>query len=180
MGFQTNISKTPQRRQEEASMKQKRLVAYFSASGVTRRVAETLAKAADADLFEICPEVPYTDADLNWMDKKSRSTIEMKDPGARPAIRGRVADMESYQTVFLGFPVWWYEAPRIISTFLEQYDFSGKQIVLFCTSGGSGLGDTESKLRSLCSETTVWLPGRRLSAGNSEDMLREWVNTLKG
>ena len=104
----------------------------------------------------------------------------MKDPGARPAIRGRVADMESYQTVFLGFPVWWYEAPRIISTFLEQYDFSGKQIVLFCTSGGSGLGDTESKLRSLCSETTVWLPGRRLSAGDSEDMLREWVNTLKG
>ena len=100
-------------------MKQKRLVAYFSASGVTRRVAETLAKAADADLFEICPEVPYTDADLNWMDKKSRSTIEMKDPGARPAIPARVADMESYQTVFLGFPGWWYEAARIISTCLE-------------------------------------------------------------
>lgn len=159
-------------------MNNKKLVAYFSASGVTRRTAQTLAKAADADLFEICPEVPYTDADLNWMDKKSRSTLEMKDKGSRPAVKGRVADMEQYQTVFLGFPIWWYEAPRIIATFLEQYDFSGKNIVLFCTSGGSGLGDTQSRLEPLCSKMAVWLPGKRLGAGDSVESLRQWVDGL--
>ncbi len=159
-------------------METKRLVAYFSASGMTRRTAEKLAEAAGADLFEICPEVPYTEADLNWMDKKSRSTAEMKDQNSRPAIKGIVENMEQYETVFLGFPIWWYEAPRIISTFLEQYDFSGKQIVLFCTSGGSGLGDTESKLKPLCSKTARWLPGKRLNAGDSVDTLKEWVRTL--
>lgn len=159
-------------------MGKKRLVAYFSASGVTRRLAEKLAKAAEADLYEICPEQPYTDADLDWTDKKSRSTKEMKDEACRPAVRGKVEDMDQYQTVFLGFPVWWYEAPRIIWTFLEAYDFSGKQIVLFCTSGGSGLGDTEKRLKPLCDPTVQWFPGKRWNAGASEDELKAWVESL--
>ena len=103
------------------------LVAYFSASGVTARTAKLLAEAANADLFKIRPAVPYTGVDLNWWDKKSRSTLEMKDPTARPAISDRISDMDTYDTVFLGFPIWWYEAPRIIATFLESYDFSEKR-----------------------------------------------------
>ena len=118
------------------------LVAYFSASGVTENAAKILANAAGADLYEIKPEVPYTRADLNWMDKKSRSTVEMNDPSSRPAINGKVEHMEQYQNIFVGFPVWWYREPSIIDTFLESYDFTGKRIILFATSGGSGLGKT--------------------------------------
>ena len=115
----------------------KTLVAYFSASGVTRRVAENLATAAGADIYEIRPAVPYTSADLNWMDKKSRSTVEMKDKSSRPELADTDADIASYDKIFVGFPIWWYTAPTIINTFLESYDFSGKTIVLFATSGGS-------------------------------------------
>ena len=126
----------------------KSLVAYFSASGVTGKVAEVLAKAAGADLHEIKPAVPYTSADLNWMDKKSRSSVEMADPSSRPEIANKVENMDQYDTVFVGFPIWWYVAPTIINTFLEQYDFSGKKIVLFATSGGSGFGKTASALKN--------------------------------
>ncbi len=118
----------------------KKLVAYFSASGVTKRYAETLAKAADADLFEIKPSVPYTNDDLDWKNSKSRSSVEMKNPDSRPEIAEKLSNMDEYDTVFVGFPIWWYVAPTIINTFLESYDFSGKTIIPFATSGGSGLG----------------------------------------
>ena len=121
-------------------MANKSLVTYFSASGVTKKVAEKLAEAAGADLFEIKPEVAYTEADLNWMDKKSRSSIEMNDKSFRPAIAEKCNNMADYDVVYIGFPIWWYVAPTIINTFLESYDFSGKTIVLFATSGGSGFG----------------------------------------
>lgn len=124
----------------------KTLVAYFSASGVTKKRAEQLAAAAGADLYEIRPAVPYTKADLNWMDKKSRSSVEMADKTIRPAISDKDADIASYDTIFLGFPIWWYVAPTIINTFLESYDFTGKKIVLFATSGSSGFGNTAMEL----------------------------------
>ena len=126
------------------------LVAYFSASGVTGKVAANLAKAIGADLYEIAPEIPYTNADLNWMDKKSRSSVEMNDRSSRPAIGTKVDDMSTYDTVFVGFPIWWYREPSIIDTFAESYDFSGKTIVPFATSGGSGLGDTTKNLKAIC------------------------------
>ena len=125
----------------------KTLVAYFSASGVTKKRAEQLAAVTGADIYEIKPEVQYTKADLNWMDKNSRSTIEMKDKSSRPALADKDADIASYDTIFLGFPIWWYVAPTIINTFLESYDFSGKKIVLFATSGGSGFGNTLAELK---------------------------------
>ena len=144
-------------------MEKKKLVAYFSCSGVTRAAAEEIARAEGADLFEIVPAQPYTAADLDWTDKKSRTTLEMSDPACRPAIAGKVVDMSSYDTVFLGFPIWWYVAPRIIETFLESYDFSGKTIVPFFTSGGSSAGKTDAVLRACCSENTHWLPSRRIA-----------------
>ena len=127
----------------------KKLVAYFSASGTTKEAAERLAKAAGADLFEIKPTIPYTSADLNWMDKKSRSSVEMNDPDSRPEIAETMPNMADYDTVFIGFPIWWYVAPHIIHTFLESYDFTGKTLVPFATSGGSGMGRTVDELRKL-------------------------------
>ena len=155
----------------------KTLVAYFSASGVTAKAAKNLAAAADADLFEIVPAQPYTRADLNWMDKKSRSTVEMNDRGCRPVIASKVADMAQYDRVFVGFPVWWYREPSIIDTFLEQYDFTGKTLIPFCTSGGSGLGETAENYRRLAPGAKV-LEGKRLTHRDSADTLRAWVNTL--
>ena len=128
----------------------RKLVAYFSASGVTAKVAETLAEAIGADIYEIAPEVPYTKADLDWMDKNSRSSVEMNDPASRPAINGKRDNMADYDTVFVGFPIWWYVAPTIINTFLESYDLTGKTIVPFATSGGSGMGKTNEKLLPSC------------------------------
>ena len=125
----------------------KTLVAYFSASGTTARVAKELAQAAGADLYEIRPAVPYTKADLNWMDKNSRSSVEMNDKSSRPALADRDADIAAYDTILLGFPIWWYVAPTIINSFLESYDFFGKKIVLFATSGGSGFGRTVAGLK---------------------------------
>ena len=126
----------------------KKLVAYFSASGTTMDVANHLARVTDSDLFAIVPANPYTSADLNWRDKQSRSTREAADPSCRPAITSRVEHIEDYDTIFLGFPIWWYVAPAIINTFLESYDLTGKTIVLFATSGGSGMGKTASVLRA--------------------------------
>ena len=154
------------------------LVAYFSASGVTKKAAETLAKAAEADLHEIQPVVPYTDADLNWMNKKSRSSVEMADPSSRPEIANKVENMDQYDTVFVGFPIWWYVAPTIINTFLEQYDFSGKKIVLFATSGGSGFGTTVAALKGSVSASAEMKEGRLLNGRVQEAELKDWVKSL--
>lgn len=153
------------------------LVAYFSATGTTKGVAENIAGGLDAALYEIVPEEPYTDADLNYNDDTSRSTVEMNDPSSRPAISGSVDNMEQYDIVFIGYPIWWGEAPRIVSTFMESYDFSGKTIVPFCTSGGSGMGSSASGLEALTSGAE-WLDGSRLNGSDSQDTVMEWVNGL--
>ncbi len=153
------------------------LVAYFSATGTTEGVAEHIANGLNADIYEIVPEEPYTDADLNYNDNNSRTTIEMNDLSARPAISGSVDNMDQYDIVFLGYPIWWGEAPRIVSTFMESYDFSGKTIVPFCTSGGSGMGSSASNLEQLTSGAN-WLEGRRLNGSDSQDTVMEWVNSL--
>lgn len=152
----------------------KKLVVYFSAGGVTKKVAERLAAAAGADLFEIEPAVPYTVADLDWTNKKSHSSVEMNDPSSRPEIARRLDSLEEYDTVFLGFPIWWYVAPTIINTFLESYDFAGKTIIPFATSGGSGLGKTVEVLKPLCDPTAKWLPGKMLNRV-SERELKEFA-----
>ena len=154
------------------------LVAYFSASGVTAGVAQTLSETIGADLFAIEPEVPYTNADLNWMDKTSRSTLEMNDPESRPAIAKKRDNMEDYDTIFVGFPIWWYVAPTIINTFLESYDLTGKTIIPFATSGGSGMGKTNEKLLPSC-KGAVLLEGKILKSNASIMELMDWVNSLK-
>lgn len=154
----------------------KKLVAYFSASGVTKKAAELLAKAAEADIYEIVPKVPYTSADLNWMDKQSRSSVEMRDVSSRPEIADKNAKIENYDTIFLGFPIWWYVAPTIINTFLESYDFSGKTIVLFATSGGSRFGKAVDGLKSSVAENAIIKEGKILNGRLSEDELKKWAD----
>ena len=149
----------------------KKLVAYFSASGVTKRAAERLARAAGADLFEIKPALPYTAADLDWTNKKSRSSVEMSNPASRPEIANELSNMDQYDTVFVGFPIWWYVAPTIINTFLEGYDFSEKTIIPFATSGGSGFGKTVQVLKPLCSKTARWLPGKMLNHTTDQELM---------
>ena len=154
------------------------LVAYFSASGNTAKAAKALAKAAGADLYEIKPAVPYTGADLNWMDKGSRSSVEMNDKNSRPALVDTDAPVAEHDVIFLGFPIWWYTAPTIINTFLERYDFSGKTIVLFATSGGSSLGSTAAALQSSAPGARI-LDGRLLNGRLNEGDLKAWVSGLK-
>ena len=153
----------------------KTLVAYFSASGTTARAAKALAEATGADLYEIRPAQPYTGADLDWMDKKSRSSVEMNDGNARPAIADRVENMADYDTVFVGYPIWWYTAPRIVNTFLESYDFTGKTVIPFATSGGSGVeksaGDLKAKYPGF-----NWKKGRLLGGRITADALRGWID----
>lgn len=156
----------------------RKLVAYFSTSGVTAKTAKNLAEAADADIYEIRPEVPYTTADLNWMDKKSRSSVEMADKSYRPALAENPVDISQYDTIFLGFPIWWYVAPTIINTFLESNDFSGKTIILFATSGGSGFGNTVQELKISVPENTVIKEGRMLNGSPSVAEIRTWLDTL--
>ena len=153
------------------------LVAYFSASGVTAKMAKELAKAGGADTFEIRPETAYTEADLDWKDERSRSTLEMKDPNCRPAIVGKVENMARYGTVFLGFPIWWEQEPRVVDTFLEAYDFTGKTIVPFCTSGGSELGDVPKRIAELAPGAKL-RKGRRLGGEVSEEDLKIWTAGL--
>lgn len=155
------------------------LVAYFSASGETARLAQTIARVARADCYEIRPAQAYTDADLNWHDDQSRSSVEMKDPSCRPAMADALPDLARYDTIFVGFPIWWYQAPRIIQTFLESADFSGKTVIPFATSGGSGMGRTQEILQRSCSAQTHWLPGRRLSSAASLGAIRNWLNALE-
>ena len=152
----------------------KTLVAYFSASGATKAVAERLAKGIGADLVEIEPAVPYTNADLDWTKKNSRSTIEMNDLSCRPEIASKMADMSQYDVVFVGFPVWWYREPSIIDTFMEQYDFTGKTVIPFATSGGSQLGDSAKNMQALATGAKV-LEGRRFTARASEKELADWA-----
>ena len=154
------------------------LIAYFSASGATKTVAENMAKAAGADLFEIAPEQPYTAADLDWMDKSSRSTVEMKDRSCRPAMAAK-PDVSGYDVILVGFPVWWYREPSIIDTFMESADFTGKTVAPFCTSGGSGLGDSAKNMQSLAPGAKV-LDGKRFSPSASADELKSWVDRFAG
>lgn len=149
-------------------MSKKVLVAYFSASGVTARTAKEMADAAGADLYEIRPEEPYTSADLDWMDKKSRSTLEMNDPDCRPAVAEPVRNMEQYDTVLVGFPIWWYVEPRIVDTFLENYDFAGKTMIPFATSGGSGIAKAEKSLQAHCPDA-AWKKGQLLNGSGAAD-----------
>lgn len=156
----------------------RKLVAFFSASGVTAGAAKNLAEAAGADLYEIKPAVPYTKADLNWQDKASRSSVEMKDPSSRPEIADTNANIEDYDTIFVGFPIWWYIAPTIINTFLEAYDFSGKTVILFATSGGSGFGKAVDSLRGSAAADTKIVEGKILNGAPSADEIKKWVDSL--
>lgn len=153
-------------------------VTYFSASGSTARLARTLAAAADAKLYEIKPAVPYERKDLNWMDKKARSTVEMQDPNCRPALADTAAPVAEADVIFLGFPIWWYREPSIIDSFLEAYDFSGKTIVPFFTSGGSNLGEGQERIKALAKGAKV-LNGKRFSAHASERELKAWIDSLQ-
>ena len=154
----------------------KKLVAYFSASGTTKKVAEMVADSAEADLYEITPKEAYTSADLNWMDKKSRSSVEMSDKKIRPKITGEDAKIENYDEIFIGFPIWWYVAPTIINTFLEKYDFAGKKIILFATSGGSGFGNTVKELQPSAPDAT-FIEEKLLNNTNKQE-IENWVKTL--
>ncbi len=154
----------------------KKLVAYFSASKNTEKVARTIAEAADFDLYEIAPKVPYTSADLNWMDKKSRSSIEMSDKTIRPELAEKALDVAQYEEILLGFPIWWYVAPTIINSFLEKYDFSGKKIILFATSGGSGFGNTVKELEPSAPGAQI-VEGRLLNRMSKQEII-DWVKTL--
>ena len=164
-----------------AEVKNATLVAFFSASEgrVTAQVAKTLAEATGADLFEIVPEQPYTGADLDWNNEKSRSTLEMKDSTARPAVASKVENMDQYTTIYVGFPIWWYTAPRIVNTFLEQYDLKGKTIIPFATSGGSDMGKSGEDLKNASAPAANWiLPGKVLNGNPPVDSLKVWVETL--
>lgn len=158
------------------------LVAYFSASEahITAQVAKTLAEATDADLFEIVPEQIYTTEDLDWHNDKSRSSVEMKDSTARPAVASKVENMAQYNTIYVGFPIWWYTAPRIVNTFLEQYDLTGKTIIPFATSGGSDMGKSGEDLKKASAPNANWiLPGKVLNGNPPVDSLMTWIETLK-
>lgn len=153
----------------------KTLVSYFSASGVTAKVAANLAEAVGGDLFEIVPEKLYTSADLNWQDRQSRSSVEMNDPTCRPAIKSKVTDFASYDVIFVGFPVWWYREPSIIDTFMEAYDFTGKIVIPFATSGSSGIGDSGANMQKLAPGAKV-VSGKRVKGNIGIAELKEWAS----
>lgn len=163
--------------EQETNMEQKTLVAYFSATGTTEPLAEYAAEILDADIYEIVPEVPYTEADLAYYTN-GRADQEQNDPSARPAIAGNVENMEEYDTIILGYPIWHGQAPRIISTFLESYDFSGKTIIPFCTSHSSGIGSSADNLHGLCSDSVNWLEGRRFEAGTAKETMGNWLENV--
>lgn len=159
-------------------MEKKILVSYFSCSGVTKNVGHRIASLIESDEYEIKPKIPYTAADLNWMDKNSRSTIEMKDASSRPEIADTCTNMDEYDIIFVGFPIWWYVAPTIINTFLESYDFSNKTVIPFCTSGGSGVGKTDSILHQSCNDLVNWKPCKLLKSNMSDQDILNWINSL--
>jgi flavodoxin len=155
----------------------KTLVAYFSASGITEKMARNLASAVDGDLHEIKPEKPYTSADLDWTNKKSRSSVEMNDKAFRPAVSNKVENIEQYDVIYVGFPIWWYVAPTIINTFLEQYSMEGKTVIPFATSGMSGMGKTNAELRNSC-KGAVLREGKRFEANASVAELKKWSDSI--
>ena len=155
-----------------------KLVAFFSASGSTRKLANTLAEVLGADSYEIKPATPYTGKDLNWNNSQSRSSVEMADINSRPELADKSAKISDYDTIFLGFPIWWYVAPHIINSFLESYDFTGKTIVLFATSGGSGFGDTLNQLKSSCADSVKWITGQVFRGRTDKAVLTDWVKNL--
>lgn len=163
---------------EGSYMNKKVLVSYFSATGITKKAAQNLAEVINADVYEIKPKVPYTDADLNWMDKNSRSTLEMNDHNSRPEIVKDDLSTDSYDTVFLGFPIWWYIAPTIVNTFLEQHDFSNKKIILFAASGGSGFGRTVENLKKSVSTSSEIIEGKLFNNNPDKDELKKWAENL--
>ena len=156
----------------------KKLVAFFSASGSTRKLAATLAEVVNADTYEIKPATLYTGKDLNWNDSKSRSSVEMADINSRPALADKDAKISEYDTIFLGFPIWWYVAPHIINSFLESYDFGGKTIVIFATSGGSGFGETLNQLKPSCAASVKWIQGKVFRGRTDKNTLNDWIKTL--
>lgn len=158
-------------------MSQKILVAVFSASGVTKRVGEEIARVSGGDFFEIASKKPYTSADLDWTNKRSRSSVEMNDPSARPEIANSVPNMDAYETVIIGFPIWWGVVPRIIDAFLESYDSSGKTIIPFCTSGGSGVGRSDTALHKNVSGDVKWAKGVQINRPN-ENEIRKWLDKV--
>lgn len=157
----------------------KPLVSYFSATGTTKSVAEKLAKITGADIYEIAPQTPYTSEDLNWNNKRSRTSVEMHDWNSRPALADKNARLEDYDVIFIGFPVWWYIAPTIINTFMESYDFTGKRVILFATSQGSGFGKTVENLKGSCSPTTTIQKGKVFSGRSYEGEIAAWVESLE-
>lgn len=175
---QVNNEKISENESEENSkMSSNILVVYFSATGTTKQIAENTAEILDADIYEIIPEQPYTDDDLAYYTN-CRADREQNDLSARPAISGSVNDMNKYDTIILGYPIWHSQAPRIISTFLESYDFSGKTIIPFCTSHSSGIGSSDTELHSLCSDNTNWVQGKRFSANTSQNDIKDWLNSV--
>ena len=156
----------------------KKLVAFFSASGSTRKLANTLAEAAGADIYEIKPATPYRGPDLNWNNSQSRSSVEMADINSRPALADKDAKISEYDTIFLGFPIWWYVAPHIINSFLESYDFGGKTIILFATSGGSGFGETLNQLKPSCADSVNWIVGQVFRSRTDKNTLSNWIKSL--
>ena len=179
-----NVKPTPQQVAEQQTptamlSTQKALVVYFSATGTTKKVAENLAKALHADIYEIKPAVPYTSADLNWRDKKSRSSVEMSDPSSRPEMAENNISVKEYDTIFLGFPIWWGTAPHIVKTFLEKHDFSNKKIILFATSGSSGMGNTAEDLKPSVATIAQIKPGKVLNGNPSMEELKYWAETLE-
>ena len=153
------------------------LVAYFSASGITAQLAKRLAKATVADIFEIHPQTPYTQADLNWADRSSRSSVEMRDPASRPPLENKVPDVRKYEVVFVGFPVWWYREPSIIDTFMEACEWNGQTVIPFATSTSSGLGESRQHLQEIAPKTTVKY-GKRFDAAAADDEIIRWVNSV--
>ena len=153
------------------------IVVYFSATGTTKGVAERIAGVTNADVFELIPAEPYSDADLDWNDSGSRTTIEMNDPDVRPAIANDTVDLDGYSTVYIGYPIWWGDAPRMMSTFVEAHSFDGKTVIPFCTSGGSPIGRSGENLASQAGSGN-WLSGGRLDAGISESEIQDWINSM--
>lgn len=175
-----NAKPTPQITQEKPMISnQKILVAYFSATGTTKQVAQNLAKAVNADIYEIQPVAPYTDADLNWHDRNSRSSVEMNDKQSRPEMAADNFSVKDYAVIYLGFPIWWGTAPRVVQTFLEKQDFSDKTIVLFATSGSSGIGNTDKDLKPSVSASAKIIKGKTLNGNPSVEELKAWAATVK-
>ncbi len=168
---------TPESKEESGGTEDETLVVYFSATGTTKGVAERIASVTSADLYEIIPAEPYSSDDLEWNDNNSRTSIEMNDPDARPAIASDTVSLDSYSTVYIGYPIWWGDAPRIMSTFVESYDFSDKTVIPFCTSGSSGIGGSGDNLKDLANSGN-WISGDRFDADVSESEIQEWISNL--